>query len=93
MQQHWCCCWLAALFEFRVAILQGFTAYQTDWSIAAVTLRVKSLATDAAEEPAPFNLPVANMEGQPGTLLWYVYQPNSDLQIGERKLASAKQSS
>ena len=44
----------------------GVTAYQTDWSIAAVTLRAQGspLQPDGDQ---PFNLPMASLEGQPGT--------------------------
>jgi hypothetical protein len=45
---------------------QGLTAYQTDWSIAAVTLRVKNLDAQTSEEPLSVTLPVASLEGQPG---------------------------
>ena len=31
-----------------------------------MTLRVQSLASDASDEVVPFNLPVANLEGQTG---------------------------
>lgn len=49
-------------------VLQGLTAYQTDWSIAAVTLRVRTQDAQTSEEPLRVNLPVASLEGQPGEL-------------------------
>lgn len=38
----------------------GITAYQTDWSIAAITLRA------GAEDAEPVRLPMASLEGAPG---------------------------
>lgn len=52
-----------------VCRFDGVTAYQTDWSIAAVTLRAQGspLQPDGAQ---PFNLPMASLEGQPGDASW-----------------------
>lgn len=52
-----------------VCRFDGVTAYQTDWSIAAVTLRAQGspLQPDGAQ---PFNLPMASLEGQPGQASW-----------------------
>lgn len=41
---------------------KGITAYQTDWSIAALTMRMKA---GEGSFGLPFNLPVAELEGQP----------------------------
>ena len=49
----------------NLACLQGVTVYQTDYSMAALTLR----APGSPMQPLsgePFNLPMASMEGQPG---------------------------
>ncbi|MEW5300987.1 MAG: hypothetical protein WDW36_003873 [Sanguina aurantia] len=57
----------------------GVTMYQTDWSLAAVTLQVLSadspLAVTATTDA--FNLPLANMEGKPGVAgrLWASFLP------------------
>lgn len=54
----------------------GVTAYQTDWSIAAVTLHAQGspLQPDGDQ---PFNLPMASLEGQPGVSgqAWATYIP------------------
>lgn len=54
----------------------GVTAYQTDWSIAAVTLRAQGSPLQP-EGDQPFNLPMASMEGQPGVSgqAWATYLP------------------
>lgn len=57
----------------------GVTAYQTDWSIAAVTLHAQGSPLQP-EGNQPFNLPMASLEGQPGMthphttkqLLWHL---------------------
>lgn len=56
---------------------KGLTAYQTDWSIAAVTLRVRTQDAQTSEEPLRVNLPVASLEGQPGIngKLWATFLP------------------
>ena len=65
-------CFAASLSNFeslRCAIwcrFDGVTAYQTDWSIAAVTLRAQGSPLQP-EGDQPFNLPMASLEGQPGT--------------------------
>lgn len=46
----------------------GVTAYQTDWSIAAVTLHAQGSPLQP-EGNQPFNLPMASLEGQPGVAL------------------------
>ena len=45
------------------------TAYQTDWSIAAVTLHAQGSPLQP-EGDQPFNLPMASLEGQPGIALY-----------------------
>ena len=61
MQQYRC-------IASPVCRFDGVTAYQTDWSIAAVQLRAQGspLQPDGDQ---PFNLPMASLEGQPGTAL------------------------
>ena len=41
------------------------TAYQTDWAIAAVTLRAEGSPLVPGDHTA-FNLPMASLQGQPG---------------------------
>ncbi len=48
----------------------GVTAYQTDWSIAAVTLHAQGSPLQP-EGDQPFNLPMASLEGQPGIALHF----------------------
>ena len=43
----------------------GVTAYQTDWAIAAVTLRAEGSPLEPEDHTA-FNLPMASLQGQPG---------------------------
>lgn len=43
----------------------GVTYYQTDWSIAALSLRATGSPFQPADGSA-FNLPMASLEGQPG---------------------------
>lgn len=54
----------------------GVTAYQTDWSIAAVTLHAQGSPLQP-EGNQPFNLPMASLEGQPGVSgqAWATYLP------------------
>jgi cytochrome c biogenesis protein len=53
--------------------------YQTDWSLAALTLRVANPEAAAlqAQPDQPFNLPVASLEGKPGVAgkLWATFLP------------------
>ena len=44
----------------------GVTMYQTDWSLAAVSLRAEGSSMQPADGH-PFNLPMASLEGNPGT--------------------------
>ncbi|KAK9803576.1 hypothetical protein WJX72_001425 [[Myrmecia] bisecta] len=55
---------------------KGVTAYQTDWSIAALTLRAAGSPL-APEDGSSFNLPMANLQGQPGVKgqLWGTFVP------------------
>ena len=56
-------CWLnQTLLQCR---FDGVTAYQTDWSIAAVTLHAQGSPLQP-EGGQSFNLPMASLEGQPG---------------------------
>ena len=43
----------------------GVTMYQTDWSLAAVSLRAEGSPMQPADG-SPFNLPMASLEGNPG---------------------------
>jgi cytochrome c biogenesis protein len=54
----------------------GVTAYQTDWSLAAVTVRARGAAA-AGPEGAAVNLAMASLEGQPGVAgrLWAAFLP------------------
>mmetsp|Transcript_7898 Transcript_7898/g.16927 ORF Transcript_7898/g.16927 Transcript_7898/m.16927 type:complete len:578 (-) Transcript_7898:1713-3446(-) len=60
----------------------GVTMYQTDWSLAAVTLRVLNpdnpLAT--SDDIRAYNLPLASLEGRPGIAgrLWASFLPLAD---------------
>jgi hypothetical protein len=51
----------------REMVLQGVTAYQADYSMAAVTLRAEGSPLQPANGGL-FNLPMASLEGQPGAL-------------------------
>lgn len=56
-------------FKLRSGRYGGVTMYQTDWSLAAVTLRVlnaDSPLQNVGDKNAPFNLPLASLEGKPG---------------------------
>lgn len=55
---------------------QGVTAYQTDWSVSTLVLRVKGSPL-AADNTTPISLPMASMEGQPGISgrLWATFLP------------------
>lgn len=44
----------------------GVTAYQTDWSMSALTIRVAASGQTLGEDISPVNIPMANLEGQPG---------------------------
>jgi hypothetical protein len=61
--------------------------YQTDWALAALTLRVANpeAAGLAAEPGQPFNLPVASLEGKPGMAgrLWATFLPVAAPQEGK----------
>lgn len=52
-------------FLQRQVPLQGLTAYQTDWSIAALSLQIKGSGIVQTDGSA-IKLPVASLEGQPG---------------------------
>ena len=54
----------------HVCRFDGVTAYQTDWSIAAVTLHAQGSPLQP-EGNQPFNLPMASLEGQPGTAVYF----------------------
>ncbi|KAH0445892.1 hypothetical protein IEQ34_025272 [Dendrobium chrysotoxum] len=56
---------------------KGMTAYQTDWSIAAISLTVRNLETPNAPIQS-LKLPVANLEGQEGITgkLWATFLPS-----------------
>lgn len=43
----------------------GVTAYQTDWSMAALTVRAKGSPLQPSDG-SPFNLPMASLAGKPG---------------------------
>ena len=43
----------------------GVTMYQTDWSLAALTLRAEGSPMQPADGTS-FNLPMASLEGNPG---------------------------
>lgn len=44
---------------------QGITAYQTDYSMAALTVRAEGSPLQPADGSA-FNLPMASLDGKPG---------------------------
>lgn len=44
---------------------QGITAYQTDYSMAALTVRAPGSPLQPADG-SPFNLPMATLDGKPG---------------------------
>ncbi len=54
----------------HVCRFDGVTAYQTDWSIAAVTLHAQGSPLQP-EGDQPFNLPMASLEGQPGIAFYF----------------------
>ena len=45
--------------------LQGITAYQTDYSMAALAVRAEGSPLQPADG-APFKLPMASLDGKPG---------------------------
>jgi len=57
----------------------GITAYQTDWSMASVTVRVGARGADAttAIDAPPVALPMASLEGTPGFngRIWGTFLP------------------
>ncbi len=64
----------------------GVTMYQTDWSLAAVTLRVDNPGAALQAQPGqPFNLPLASLEGKPGVAgrLWATFLPIAPPQEGQ----------
>ena len=69
--------------DIQCAVLcrfDGVTAYQTDWSIAAVTLHAQGSPLQP-EGNQPFNLPMASLEGQPGAAhVWTSHTQHSTIQ-------------
>ena len=53
------------MFESHVDCAQGITAYQTDYSMAALTVRAPGSPLQPADGGA-FNLPMASLDGKPG---------------------------
>lgn len=64
-----CACSVSAYLSGRRPVsgcrYNGVTAYQTDWAIAAVTLRAEGSPLEPKDHTA-FNLPMASLQGQPG---------------------------
>lgn len=56
---------------------RGVTAYQTDWSIASVMVRVGERGGAGVEEAGAFVLPMASLEGKPGFAgrIWGTFVP------------------
>lgn len=59
--------------------MQGITAYQTDYSMAALAIRAEGSPLQPADG-SPFKLPMASLDGKPGALLvhpdnckWHTY--------------------
>lgn len=59
----------------------GVTMYQTNWSLAALTLRAGAADAppEALADAPPLSLPMASMEGRPGIVgaLWATFLPTS----------------
>jgi cytochrome c biogenesis protein len=64
----------------------GITAYQTDWSMAALTLRAPGSPLSPPGDTA-VNLPMASLEGQPGVsgTLYAAFLPIDDPDVAERQ--------
>jgi len=55
----------------RCINLQGITAYQTDYSMAALAIKAEGSPLQPADG-SPFKLPMASLDGKPGTFLYNV---------------------
>ena len=52
----------------RCINLQGITAYQTDYSMAALAIKAEGSPLQPADG-SPFKLPMASLDGKPGIFL------------------------
>ena len=52
----------------RYMSAQGITAYQTDYSMAALAVKAEGSPLQPADG-SPFKLPMASLDGKPGALL------------------------
>ena len=56
---------------------RGVTAYQTDWAISSVTVRVGERGAAAVDDAPAFALPMVSLEGKPGFAgrIWGTFVP------------------